>query len=83
MSNKVLEAVKRLLSEVSINVPDVCIGRAHRVSRTDDTVIVRFTTFCHCTMFYRKRKELKNGLNKSQIRPTDQSDQICIQFFPM
>ena len=40
----------------------VCIDRAHRVSRTDDTVIVRFTTFRHRTMFYRKRKELKNGV---------------------
>ena len=45
-----------------------------------------FTTFCHCTMFYRERKELKNGVkvnldrNESQIRPTDQSEQIRTQF---
>ena len=80
-SDKVLEAVKCLFSEASINMPDACIDRAHRVSRTDDTVTVPFTTFRHRTMFYRKRKELKNGvtfhLNKSQIRPTDQSEQIC------
>ena len=59
-SDKVPEAVKCLFSEASINIPDACIDRAHGVSRTDDTVIVRFTTFRHRTMFYRKRKELKN-----------------------
>ena len=61
-SGKVLEAVKCLFSEASINISDACIDRAHRVSRTDDTVIVRFTTFRHRTLFYRKRKELKNGV---------------------
>ena len=59
---KVLEEIKCLFSEASINVPDACIDRAHRVSKTDDTVIVRFTTFHHRTMFYRKRKKLKNGV---------------------
>ena len=59
-SGKFLEAVKCLFSEASIDIPVACIDRAHRVSRTDDTVTVRFTTFRHRTMFYRKRKELKN-----------------------
>ena len=59
-SKKVLEAIKCLFSEASINIPDVCIHCAHRVSRTDDTVIVRLATFRHRTIFYRKRKELKN-----------------------
>ena len=59
-SGKFLEAVKCLFSEASIDIPVACIDRAHRVSRTDDTVTVRFTTFRHPTMFYRKRKELKN-----------------------
>ena len=49
-------------SEASINTPDVCIDRVHRVRGTDDTVIVRFTTFPHRTLFYRKREELKNGM---------------------
>ena len=43
----------------------VCLVRQvliHRVSKTDDTVIVRFTTFHHRNMFYRKRKELKKGV---------------------
>ena len=61
-SDKFLEAVKCLFSEASINIPDACIDCAHCVSRTDDTVIVCFTTFRHCTMFYRKRKELKDGV---------------------
>ena len=59
-SGKFLEAVKCLFSEASIDIPVACIDRAHCVSRTDDTVTVRFTTFRHRTMFYRKRKELKN-----------------------
>ena len=58
--DKVLEAIKCLFSEASINIPDACIDRTHRVSRTDDTVIVRFTRFRHRTI--RKRKELKNGV---------------------
>ena len=62
LPKKVLETVKCLFSEASINIPDACIHRAHRVSRTDDTMIVHFTTFRHSPMFYRKRKELKNGV---------------------
>ena len=61
-SGKVLEAIECLFSEAGINIPDACIDLAHRVGRTDDTVIVCFTTFHHGTMFYRKRKELKNGV---------------------
>ena len=49
-------------SEASINNPDVYIDQLHRVRRTDDTVIVRFTTFSYGTLFYRRRKELKNGI---------------------
>ena len=61
-SEEVLEEIKCLFSEASINIPDACFDRAYRVSRTDDTVTVRFTKFRHRTMFYRKRKELKNGV---------------------
>ena len=59
-SDKFLEAVKWLVSEAGINIQDACIDRAHRVRRNNDTVIVRFTTFHHRTMFCGKRKELKN-----------------------
>ena len=74
-SDKALEEMKCLFSEASINILDACIDRAHRFSKTDDTVIVRFTTFCHRTTFYRKRKELKNGvkvhldLTKARLDP--------------
>ena len=61
-SDKVLHEINCLFSEASINIPDVCIDCAHHVSKIDDTVIVVFTTFRHRTMFYRKRKELKNGV---------------------
>ena len=61
-SGKVLDAVKHLFSEASINIPDDRIDRAHHISRTDDSVIVHFTTFRHHTMFYSKRMELKNGI---------------------
>ena len=50
-SDKALEEIKCLFSEASINIPDACIDRAHRVSKTDDTVIVRFTTFRHRICF--------------------------------
>ena len=50
-SDQVLEEIKCLFSEASINIPDVCIDRVRRVSKTDDTVITRFTTFCDRTMF--------------------------------
>ena len=43
-------------------IPDPYIDRAHRVSKTNDTVIVRFTTFRHRTMFYRNKKALKGGV---------------------
>ena len=80
-SGKVLDAVKHLFSEASINISDDHIDHAHHISRTDDSVIVHCTTFRHHTMFYSKRMELKNGiyldLSESQIRPTDQSEEIC------
>ena len=60
--DKVLEAVRGLLTEASINTPEACFDCAHCVSRTDDTAIACFTTFHHRTIFYRKRKEFKNGV---------------------
>ena len=35
------------------------LDRAHRVSKSNHDVIVRFTTFRHRTLLYRKRKTLK------------------------
>ena len=61
-SDRVLEEIKCYFSEANTNIPDACIDCAHRLSKTDDTMTVRFTTFRRRTMFYRKRKELKNGV---------------------
>ena len=61
-SEVVLECTRKLLDEPNVVIPDACIDRAHRVSKTNDTVIVRFTTFRHRTMFYRNRKALKGGV---------------------
>ena len=53
--------------------PDACIRRAHHLSKTNDTVIVRSTTFRHRTVFYRNRKVLKGrvtvnlNLTKSRL----------------
>ena len=52
-------------------MPDVVIDRAHRIDKayTDKTsglkcksIIVRFTTFCHRTMFYHSSKNLKRNV---------------------
>ena len=43
-------------------IPDACVDRADRASKTNDTVILRFTTFRHRTMFHRNRKVLKGGV---------------------
>ena len=40
-------------------ISDEFIDHAHRVSKINDTVIVRFTTVTHQTMFYRNRKAWK------------------------
>ena len=61
-SEVVLESIRKLFDEANVVIPDACIDRAHRVSKTNDTVIVRFTIFCHRTMFYRNRKTLKGGV---------------------
>ena len=51
-----LESIRKLFDEANVVIPDACIDRAHRVSKTNDTIIVCFTTFRHRTIFYRNRK---------------------------
>ena len=69
-SDDVLEFTKSLFKEAKIEVPDNVLDRAHRIgpSYTDritskkcKSIIVRFTTFRHRTLFYRARKNLKSG----------------------
>ena len=70
-SNDVLQNVKSIIEESSSEIPDVAIDRAHRIGKayTDKTsgvkcksIIVRFTTFRHRTMFYQSRKNLKRNV---------------------
>ena len=58
-SDKVLEHVRKLFGEAEVTIPDAVLDRAHRVSKSNHDVIVRFTTFRHITLFYRKPKTLK------------------------
>ena len=68
-SDTVLEYIKPLFTEANVNIPDLVVDRAHRIGPvyTDrvsknkcKSIIVRFTTFRHRTMFYRARRNLKN-----------------------
>ena len=68
-SDEVLEQV----GEAEVTIPDAVLDRAHRVSKINNDVIVRFTTFHHRTLFYRKHKTLKGksvhlDLTKSQLK---------------
>ena len=56
------ESIRKLSDEANVVIPDGYIVSAHRVS-TNDTVIVRFTTFRHYTMFYRSTTGFKRWCN--------------------
>ena len=69
-SDDVLELTKSLFKEAKVAVPDNVLDRAHRIgpsykdkitSKKCKSIIVRFTTFRHRTLFYRARKNLKSG----------------------
>ena len=60
-SGVVLESIRKLFDKRNVVIPDACIDCAHCVSKTSDTVIVRFTTFKHRAMLYHNRKTLKGG----------------------
>ena len=67
-----LEQVRKLFGETEVAIPDAVLDRAHRVSKSNHDLIVRFTTFRYRT-FYRKRKSLKGKsvhlyLTKSQLK---------------
>ena len=69
-SEKVLKKFQSLINEAECDIPDVAIDRAHRIGngykerKTNilcKSIIVRFTTFRHRTMFNRNRNKLKNN----------------------
>ena len=64
---------EKLLEEAEVTIPDAVLDRVHRVTKNNLDVIVRFTTFCHRTLFYRKRGTLKGksvhlNLTKSRLK---------------
>ena len=70
-SNDVLQNMKSFIEESCSEIPDIKIDRVHRIGKayTDKTsgvncksIIVRFTTFRHKTMFYHSRKNLKRNV---------------------
>ena len=69
-SDNVFEFTKSLFKEAKVAVPGNVLDRAHRIgpSYTDritskkcKSIIVRYTTFRHRTLFYRARKNLKSA----------------------
>ena len=72
-SDEVLEQVRKLFGEAEVTIPDAVLDRAHRVSKSNHDVVVKFTTFCHRTLFHRKCKTLKGkslhlDLTNSRLR---------------
>ena len=69
-SDNVLNFTKSLFKEPKVEVPDNVLDRAPRIgasyteritNKKCKSVIVRFTTFRHRTLFYKARKKLKSG----------------------
>ena len=83
-SDEVLDQVRKLFEEAEIKIRDVVLDRAHCVSKNNPDVIVRFTTFCHRTLFYRKHKTLKGksvllDLTKSRLtEPLSDANNLII-----
>ena len=69
-SEEILKKVKSLINEAECDISDVAIDRAYRIrngykDRKSNSfcksMIVRFATFQHQTMFYRNRSKSKNN----------------------
>ena len=66
-ADDVLNFVKEKIEESGTEIPDSVLDRAHRIGNVTEnsegkkvqSIIVRFTTFRHRTMFYRKRNDVK------------------------
>ena len=76
-----LDQVRSLFDEAEVTIPDAVLDRAHRVSKKNNDVIVRFITFRHRTLFYRKRKSLKGksvhlDLTKSKLQLLNDAKKI-------
>ena len=60
-SDDVFDKYKELFNNFELDIPEACIDRAHRIGKKTPgrirPIIVRFTTWRHRTMAYRKRKD--------------------------
>ena len=63
-SDDVFDKCTELFSKLELDIPEACIDRANRIGKKKPgrvrPIIVRFTTWRHRTMFYRKRKDCVN-----------------------
>ena len=71
-ANDVLTQERDLFNETEVEFPDAVLDRAHRISKENNDVIIRFTTFKHRTLFYHNPKKLKTqsihfDLTKSRL----------------
>ena len=68
-SEEVLRSVKSLIEKSGEVIPDSTLDRAHRIGPVYtnkekgkcQSIIVRFSTFRHRTLFYRARRKIKTG----------------------
>ena len=68
-SEEVLKSVKSLIEKSGEVIPDSTLDRAHRIGPVYtnkekgkcQSIIVRFSTFRHRTLFYRARRKIKTG----------------------
>ena len=58
LMNEVQDKVRNLFEEAEVTIPDTVLDRAHHASKNNN-IIIRFTTFCHRTLFYRNYKTLE------------------------
>ena len=57
-SDDVFDKCIELFNKLELDIPEACINRVHRMKIPGRVrrIIVRFTTWCHHSMVYRKRK---------------------------
>ena len=68
-TEKFLKLVKDCFKEANVTIPDSVLDRAHRIgpiyhdenNNQFQSILIKFTNFTYRTLFYRKRKSLKNG----------------------
>ena len=79
-----LEKVQNICNDLGVEIPPESIERAHRVGKERKAIIVKFTSFKHRTMVYRKRN--KNGpvkihldLTKPRLKLLDEAKELVTE----